>query len=38
MVERDGMLYAVNEFTPLREGEQAAPRACAAIARSATRT
>jgi sulfate adenylyltransferase subunit 2 len=26
VVERDGMLYAVNEFLPLREGEQAANR------------
>ncbi len=38
VVERDGMLYAVNEFTPLRDGETAQRAWCAATARSATRT
>ena len=37
VVERGGMLYAVNEFTPLRDGD--APARCAsAIARSVTPT
>ena len=38
VVERDGMLYAVNEFTPLKDGRDGRRARRSATGRSATRT